>query len=108
MRERIDTSRRLRRAALLLLATLACGGGGQREYASNDLQLITAYTAKEMCSCLFVMGHTEEYCRVWTRQSPSIYSLKVDRDAQVVESTAAMLWSARAHFQGERFGCILE
>jgi hypothetical protein len=100
-------SRRLLLPLLGALAT-ACSAGGGREYDNNDLQLITAYTAKEMCSCLFVMEQDEAYCRTWTRQSPAIYTLRIDTGAKVVESSAGMLWGARARFESARVGCRLE
>jgi hypothetical protein len=94
-------------AACTVAGPLACSPG-YREYDNNDLQLITAYTAKEMCSCLFGMEQDETSCRVWTRQSPAVYSLRIDREAKLVESSAGMLWGARARFESARAGCRLE
>lgn len=91
-------------AALLL----SCGGSPAREYDNNDLQLITAYTAREMCSCLFVLEQSEEYCRIWTRQNPALYTLKIDREQKVVSSAAVMLWGARARFVDAAVGCVLD
>ena len=94
---------------LLLLAPLACRAPSRlREYHNSDLELAAAYTAKEVCSCLFVIEQTEDYCRRWTRASPDIASFRVDRKAKVVESSALLFWGARARFVSERFGCLLE
>lgn len=92
-------------AALLGLA--GCGGDG-RLYDNNDLELATAYTAKEVCSCVFVMEQTEDYCRAWTKASPDVADFVVDHDEKRVRSSALLFWSAAARFTGPDFGCVLE
>lgn len=47
----------------LLPALSACERGGRRVYDNNDLELVTAYTAKDACTCLFVMEREEAFCR---------------------------------------------
>lgn len=98
----------MRRALLSAAALLALSCGAPGEYRSNDLQLVTGYTAKEMCSCLFVMEQTEDFCRAWTAASPPLARFRVDAAKKTVESSALMLWGARAHFVSARAGCILE
>ena len=92
-------------AALLMTAALGCDAGA---YGKNDLQLITAYTAKMMCSCLFVMERDEAYCRAWSKQSPAVASASIDFDARSVESDALFMWSATARFVDARHGCVIE
>jgi hypothetical protein len=87
---------------------LSCGGAGPRPYDNNDMQLVTAYTAKDFCSCLFVMEREEDYCRRWTAASPAVASVRVDYQERVVETAAVMLWGARARFVDARSGCVLE
>ena len=94
--------------ALALLAVAGCGGGDGRIYDNNDLELATAYTAKEVCSCVFVMEQTEDYCRAWTRASPDVADFTVDREEQRVRSSALLFWGASAKFTGPDFGCVLE
>ena len=100
----------MKRALLCLaLLSLSCTGNqSQRPYDNSDLQLITGYTAKEFCSCLFVMEMPMAYCRAWTRASPQVAKVGVDFDRKVVEAIALIQWSARAHYDGPRFGCVLE
>ena len=87
----------------------ACGSdSGGRTYGRNDLQLATGYTAKEACSCLFVMEQPEAFCRAWTRASPDVAGFRVDRDARTVESSALLLWGAKARFVDATTGCVLE
>jgi hypothetical protein len=96
-------------AVLLAGLLLSCGSNtDSRQYSYNDLQLITSYTAKEMCSCLFVMEQSEAYCRVWTKQSPAVASVRIDAAHKTVESYAVLFWGARARWVDEKFGCVLE
>ncbi len=101
------------RLALVLaasVATLSCGRGDtvQRPYDNNDLQLVTAYTAKDFCSCVFVMEMSEDYCRRWTAASPAVATVRVDYEERTVQTAAALLWGERARFVNAREGCILE
>lgn len=87
----------------------SCGGdAGGRVYERNDLQLATGYTAKEACSCLFVMEQTEDFCRAWTKASPDVAGFRVDWEARTVEASALLLWGARARFDEALSGCVLE
>ncbi len=90
------------------LAALSCGSPAGRTYANNDLQLATAYTAKEVCSCLFLLEQSEDFCRAWTKANPNVARFRVDRDTRTVESSALLLWGARARFVDAASGCVLE
>ncbi len=99
--------------AMVVLASaalLSCGRGDtvQRPYDNNDLQLVTAYTAKDFCSCLFVMQMSEEYCRRWTAASPAVATLTVDHKERGVQTAAVLLWGEKARFVSDRDGCVLE
>lgn len=100
----------MRRTGVLLGLGLlvGCGSGGGRTYERNDLQLATAYSAKEACSCLFVMEQPEAFCRAWTRASPDVAGFRVDWEARTVESSALLLWGAKARYVAETEGCVLE
>lgn len=95
---------------LACAAALSCGRGDtvQRPYDNNDLQLVTSYTAKDFCSCLFVMEMSEEYCRRWTAASPAVATVTVDYKERSVQTAAALLWGEKARFVSERDGCVLE
>jgi hypothetical protein len=94
-------------AALLSLLT-ACKSGGRRTYENNDLQLVTAYTAKDACTCLFVMEREEEFCRAFVKASPPVARLTIDTEQKAVESSALLLWGARARYVDAHDGCVLE
>jgi len=93
---------------ILIVVALIGGAIGCDSYSENDFELITAYTAKTMCMCLWVEDQTEEYCAAWTKENPPVASYRVDWKEKAVESQAMMLWGARAHFVSDRLGCILE
>ncbi|EAU65935.1 hypothetical protein, partial [Stigmatella aurantiaca] len=70
------------------LALGACDSSPRRLYDNNDLQLVTAYTAKDACSCLFVAEQEESFCRSWVKASPAVAHLRVDAEKKVVETSA--------------------
>ena len=98
------------RAALLaiVVAAASCSSGSDRRYERNDLQLLTAFAAKEMCSCLFVMQRDELYCREYSRQDPNLRTYDIDWTQKRVEAQAVLYWGARAHYVSPRRGCVLE
>jgi hypothetical protein len=98
----------VRRLSLAALLALSCSNGSSRLYDNNDLQLATAYTAKELCSCVFVMEMSEDYCRNWTRASPAVAKFTVDYERKTVESTALLEWGTRAKLDSAKFGCVLD
>lgn len=93
-------------AAAAVMLGLVPGLKGR--YPNGDPALATAYRAKDTCSCLFVMGRDESYCRAWTVASPEVASVEVDRAARAVTSRALLVWTARARFEDARSGCVLE
>ena len=99
-------------APLALL--FACGpvtshtGPTTRPYDAGDLTLLARYTAKESCSCIFVMEMSEAYCRAFTKASPAVASWSVDRAGRTVRASALLLWRARARFVDEKLGCAFE
>ncbi len=101
-------------AVLLVLLALAALGalgilpGVNGRYRSSTPALAAAYRAKETCSCVFVQGRDEAYCRAWTVASPDLARAEVDRAARLVRARALGRWSARARYVDARRGCVLE
>ena len=77
-------------------------------YNNHDLELLTSYRAKDMCSCVFVQDRDEEYCRNWTKASPNLATMSVDMDEKTVHTEAMQYWSATARFVDEKQGCVLD
>lgn len=99
----------MRRILLAMgVAVLLSCGGDIRPYDNNDLQLVSGYAAKEMCSCLFVMEMDESFCRAWTKASPDVASVRIDPKARRVEAGALLFWGRSARYVDDAFGCVLE
>lgn len=86
----------------------SCGSSSRRVYDNNDLELVTAYTAKDACSCLFVMEREEAFCRAFVKADPAVAQLTIDSEKKVVETSALLLWGARARYVDARSGCVME
>ncbi len=93
---------------ILLLALLSCGSSETRRYDSSLLHLGTGYNAKMACSCMFVMGGTEEECEEWLRVSPDVARFRVDTEAKTVRSTALGGWATTARWVDEQVGCTVD
>ncbi|HEX8591050.1 amidase [Pseudomonas sp.] len=67
--------------------------------------IISAYTAKEYCSCRFVVNNPAEYCRGYVKQwLPST----IDEDSLNKRVTATGLGrESQARWEGQRQGCRL-
>jgi len=64
------------------------------------------FYAKEFCSCHFVNGQSEEFCRDLVQQYIPLNNLKIDASEKSVE--ASTLGATRkAQWVSERFGCVL-
>lgn len=92
---------------VILAAALAASSCSDR-YEENDLELLTSYRAKELCSCLFVMEQTEDYCVAFTVASPNLASFRIDREEKSVETSALLDWGASAHYVDARRGCVID
>jgi hypothetical protein len=90
------------------LAYLGAIPGVKGRYPNSDPALAVAFRAKETCSCLFVEGRDEAYCRAWTQVHPDLARVEVDARDRSVLARALLLWSARARHVDARRGCVLE
>ena len=95
-----------RRVLLVLLVVLLGWGWHERETLWAFPDIISAYTAKEYCSCRYVMNNDAEYCRGYVKQwLPS--ELSDDRTQKIV-TASGLGRSNSAQWQGERQGCRLQ
>ncbi|MFT6070271.1 MAG: hypothetical protein ACJAT2_001734 [Bacteriovoracaceae bacterium] len=68
---------------------------------------VSAFYAKEVCSCLFVVGQEKEYCHEYGKQIIPIWTKEIDLKEKTVKSYG--LWeSTKARFISRRAGCIIE
>lgn len=100
--------RRLAGISLGFALLAACApDDGLRTYDNGDLDLVTAYTAKAACTCLFVAGRTEAECRPFAKQNPDVASFTFDAEKKTVHASAVAFWGADAEFVSAHDGCRL-
>ncbi|MFJ4142250.1 amidase [Pseudomonas sp. NPDC089734] len=67
--------------------------------------IISAYTAKEYCSCRYVMNNPADYCHSYVKQY--IPGTLADDTSSKTVSASGMGRSSRAAWMSERQGCRL-
>ncbi len=92
----------------MLLLMLACAKDAPRVYDASLFEIGAGYSAKMMCSCLFVMERDEPFCAEWTQASPDIARFTVDLEQRTVTSRALGMGRRTARFVGVPWGCVLE
>jgi hypothetical protein len=96
-------------STLLLVLLIALLGWGWQErvalWAFPDI--ISAYTAKEYCSCRYVMNNPAEYCQGYVKQYVPTSSF-IDDPASKRVTVGGMGRSNSAVWVGERQGCRLQ
>lgn len=96
----------MKRLALLVLAALLVWAWYERQALADFPGILPAYSAKEYCSCRFVMGFEASYCRAYVKQYLPLSMLEEDTARGVV--TAQGLGQRRqAALQGAGEGCRL-
>ncbi|MET0846264.1 MAG: amidase [Pseudomonas sp.] len=96
-------------STLLLVLLVALLGWVWQERAALWAfpDIISAYTAKEYCSCRYVMGNQAEYCHRYVKQWLPISSFTEDAASRRV-TVSGMGRSNSAQWIGERQGCRLQ
>lgn len=92
---------------LLVLVVALLGWGWQERLALQAFpDIISAYTAKEYCSCRYVMNNPAEYCQAYVKQYLPTSGF-VDDAASKRVTAGGMGRSNTAAWLGERQGCRL-
>ncbi len=74
---------------------------------SSVQNAVAAFYAKEMCSCIFVSGRSEEFCLNYARQPVDPFSLKTDFEKKTVTVNAAGL-TKKGYYISRNLGCGFE
>lgn len=105
--------RLLKKALQLAFALVLLLGLGLGVYIAANWQdarqfpkIISAYYAKEACTCLFVLEREEAQCHEMVRQYIPISQFSYDRAAQQVQ-VRGLGRSSTARYRGGRLGCQL-
>lgn len=96
----------MKKVSLLLLLALLGWAWHERQALMDFPGILSAYSAKEYCSCRFVMGFDQAYCQGYVKQYLPLGLL--EEDAARRQVTAEGLGRRnQAAWQGEREGCRL-
>ncbi len=93
--------------ALVIASSLGLLGCDFDGYDNNDLELVTTYTAHQLCSCLWAMEQSEDYCRAWTKASPQVSIAKIDMEEKQVDVRALLLWQGIAEWDEAHGTCVM-
>ncbi|MFJ3075709.1 MULTISPECIES: amidase [Pseudomonas] len=96
----------MKRLALLALVALLGWAWLERQALADFPGILSAYSAKEYCSCRFVMGFEQAYCRAYVKQWLPLSELEEDSQQRRV-SAAGLGQRSRAAWQGAQQGCRL-
>ncbi len=97
----------MKRIFWLIAVTIlfSCGLTKER-YKTGTVRLTLSFAAKEMCSCHFVMGLHQEYCKEYVKVKQLPMWLSYDDNTKTTR--ARFLWIREdAFFDGENSGCRL-
>ncbi len=96
----------MKRGLLALLIIACTWAGWHREALLAFPGVLSAYSAKEYCSCRYVMAFPVEYCRAYVQQYLPLSTLRDEPSLHLVSATG-LGRSNRAAWQGPREGCRL-
>jgi CubicO group peptidase (beta-lactamase class C family) len=77
-------------------------------YQDSLFELAAAFSAKETCSCRYVLGMDPAFCDELTRVSPNVASARSDDEERQIRSSVLLFWGAKAHWIDAEQGCMLE
>lgn len=92
------------RLALLFLLVAALWVALNWTHIRSFPRIISAFYAKEFCSCYFVVGRDEEFCHNYARQWVPISSFALDQQAKTV-TVSGLGHSTTVIYTSEQFGC---
>ncbi|KAF0863342.1 amidase [Pseudomonas sp. LD120] len=108
MKHRAFIRRRPLLSLLLMAGLLLMGWVWQQRLALQAFpDILGAYTAKEYCSCRYVMQHTANDCRAYVRQYLPLSDFSDDTQSRRV-TASALGRSHSALWLGPREGCRLD
>jgi hypothetical protein len=93
-------------ALAVVLAVPAVAAGA---YKNSKVALALGFSAKEMCSCLYVTGRPEKDCAEYVDLGGEIRPrFSVDAKQKRITASLYFLLRKSATFQGDQAGCRLE
>jgi hypothetical protein len=103
-----------RRALVLVVALLGApalllsSDSVRADRQANLFEVATGFSAKEACSCAFVVGQTDEFCQAFGQIAGLSLSvdIAVDRGAQTLTATISGINRTARYTEGA--GCTLD
>lgn len=96
----------MKRLFLLVVLGLLAWGWFERDALTAFPGILSAYSAKEYCSCRYVMGFDTGYCQGYVKQYLPLSELRDDPSSRRVEA-AGLGRRSSAMWLGPREGCRL-
>ena len=96
----------MKRVLLVLVLLAGAWAWYERQALADFPGILSAYSAKEYCSCRYVMGFDPQYCRSYVQQYLPLSRLDEDAQQRLI-SAAGLGVESRAQWLGPREGCRL-
>jgi hypothetical protein len=92
--------------SVLCLGALLSGSAFAGDaYKNSKAKLALGFTAKEMCSCLFVSGRTEKECRDYVDLGEVHPHISINLKRKKVTASLYFVLRQSARYEGARLGC---
>ncbi|QBF28304.1 amidase [Pseudomonas tructae] len=96
----------MKRIVLVLILLAGAWGWYERQALADFPGILSAYSAKEYCSCRYVMNFDSHYCRSYVQQYLPLSGLDEDVQQRLIRAEGLGV-ASRAQWQGPRVGCRL-
>jgi len=91
----------------LLLLPIAIYLGINYKHTAAFPRIISAFYAKEFCSCYFVTEGDEKQCHNFARQWVPIQSFALDKEKRSV-TVKGLYVTTTVRYSGDKYGCVFE
>lgn len=97
---------RVHRLLLIAAPLVALAVDGRAHADVGLIEILTGFSAKETCSCAFVVEQDDAYCKAFGQQSGFEVILNIDHTSKVVTATVDPIVRTAHFVDGE--GCTLD
>ena len=97
---------RVHRLLLVAVPLVALAVDGRAHADAGLIEILTGFSAKETCSCAFVVEQDDAYCKAFGQQAGFDVVLNVDHGAKTVTATVDPIVRTAHFVDGE--GCTLD
>ncbi|MCB1308649.1 MAG: hypothetical protein KDK30_10730 [Leptospiraceae bacterium] len=96
-------------AVIICLVLFTMWSAANSDHLASFPDILSSFYAKEACSCMYVVGQDEEFCKNYARSWLPVESFEHDPEARTVTVTGKyiMYRTNTARYIDERYGCVL-